>query len=370
MHATITTFVVADAVGRVALETGESLRFGHSACKGFEPVIGASVVVREIATDARGRKARVLTLARTDTRYDALLAARDAGQGFPSLTMDPEQAIATARALGTVTVLLREPLPAGHQALLAWAATCGFPYAGLTATVGRDLELGIPGFGLLTYPGRAPFPREGLDLRNACDAFDLGLSFLGLGLGLPGGAREQRVALGVGPDTWAADGSMRQLTRLVRMLASSATGVVLHRAGELVVPIADLVTALGDVDHPECRPFAPWLDLAIVRREDGVRYESFGMEVFGLPDVMALVDPDEAESRSRGHEAVLHACYRMIRDNREWELGDTLEVPVGIAIGAWPVTLDPAAPTLTYVVANRAGNLELVAMHGDAAPSR
>ncbi len=361
VRATIATFLVADAVGTLALESGEGLRFGRSACKGFEPVVGASVIVEEIASDPRGWKARVVKLAPADANYDALLSARDAQQGLPSRTQPPAQAAATARQLGIITVLLGEPLPTGHQAVRTWAAARGFPRDGFDVKVERDLEFAMPGGNVLTYAGRATFPKDGLDARNVAEDFDLGRSFIGLGMGLPGGERQARAILANTRDCWAPDGSMRQLSRLVCMLADSATGVVLHRAGDLVVPIDEFVRALGELDDPECRPFAAWLDVAITRRDGEARYATFGMDVFGLPDVLAAVNADDRWSRSRRHEAVLYACYRMIRDNREFQAGDTISVPVRLSIGAWPLEIDDRGAATTYAVTDLDGNLELVA---------
>jgi len=67
VRARIATFVVADGLGTLALESGEWLRYGRSACKGFEPVVDALVIVEEIAAEANGWKARVVTLAPPST---------------------------------------------------------------------------------------------------------------------------------------------------------------------------------------------------------------------------------------------------------------------------------------------------------------
>jgi hypothetical protein len=362
-RATIATFVIADAVGMLELDSGEQLRFGRSACKGFEPVVGTKVLVEEVASDPRGWKARVVTLDSSDTGYDTLLSARDTEHGLPDRTKSEAEAAATARQLGIITVLLREPLPSGNQAVRAWAAARGFPRDGFDAKVERDLELAMPSGSVLTYAGRAAFPRDGLDLRNVGEHFDLGSSFIGLGIGLPGGERQQRAILANTRDCWALDGRLRQISRLVCMLADAATGVVLHRAADLVMPVDEFVRLLGDLDDPECRPFAAWLDLGITRRDDKPRYATWGMDVFGLPDVFAAVDADDRWSRSRRHEAVLYACYRMIRENREFKVGETLTVPVRLSIGAWPLDVGDDGATTTYAVADLDGNLELVAKH-------
>ena len=359
-RATIASFVVEDAVGRLDLAGGGSLRFGRSACTGFEPVVGAAVIVEELASDVRGWKARTVTLDPEDTRYDALLAARDAERGLPGRIASAAEAAATARALGVVTVLLREPLPSGTPALAEWAAARGFPRDGFAVRTERDLEFVIPRGTILTYPGREPFPRADLDLRAVGDDLELGRAFIGLGVGLPGGERRARAARGGTVDGWAPEGTMRQLGRLVGLLAADATAVVLPRAGDLVVPIDDFMRMLGELDDPECRPFAAWLDVGITRSGETAMYATFGMDVFGLPDVLAAVDPDDRWSRSRRHEAVLYACYRMIRDRRELAPGETLEVPVRLTIGAWPIELDDGGAATTYTIAELDGNLELV----------
>lgn len=50
------------------------------------------------------------------------------------------------------------------------------------------------------------------------------------------------------------------------MATTFASGFVIHRAGDLVVPAEEFVSMLGDLDDPECRPFAAWLDLGITDR--------------------------------------------------------------------------------------------------------
>src|SRR5262245_28234769 len=102
--ATIATFVIADDVGTLELAGGGRLRFGRSACKGFVPVVGAAVIVDEVASDARGWKARSVSLDSTDTRYDELLSARDAELGLPSRRRPAAEAAVAASKLGVITV--------------------------------------------------------------------------------------------------------------------------------------------------------------------------------------------------------------------------------------------------------------------------
>jgi hypothetical protein len=377
-HGKIATYSVADAVGTLELEDGNTLRFGRSACKGFEPVVGASVIVEELAADRRRLRARVVKLDPADPTYDALLDQRDAEQGLPSRAGDPGggsefhplhsgpgEVVATARELGLVTILLRDDLPSGHQAVAAWAAARGFPRDGFEVRGERDLEFVLPGAGLITYVGRVPFPREGLDMSHLANGFDVGQSFVGLA-GLPDAAHQERAIRGDTFDPWAARGSLRQVSRLVSILADAAIAVILHRAGDLVVPIDSFVRMLGELDDPDCIPFAAWLDVAITRRGDRSLYATFGMAAFGLPDVLTTVDADDRWSRSRRHEAVLYACYSMIRTNRMLRPGDTFAVPVRLSIGAWQLEIPDGAAAITYDVVERDGSLELVVAHEPA----
>jgi len=347
--AKIESYVLADAVGVLRLADGGEVRFGRSACKGFEPVGGASVILEELAPSARGLRAKVVTLDPSDGDYDRLLGARDDQAGLAPRARGEVEAAATATQLALVTVLLKEPLPEGTRALREWAARIGLPQAGIEAHTERDLELSIGGDSVLTYPGRTAFPRDGLDARDLPASFDWGRSFIGLGTGLPGMDRRDRRMAGA-RDDWAADGRMRRLSRLVRFLAGHGSAVVLHRAGQLVVPADAFIRMLGDLDDPECRPFAAWLDIAVTERGGEKHYATFGMDAFGLPDVCALVDPTDRWSRARAHEAVLFACYRMVRDNRELGAGGTLRVPLRARIGAWPLDLEATDAFVTCAI--------------------
>jgi hypothetical protein len=152
---------------------------------------------------------------------------------------------------------------------------------------------------------------------------------------------------------------MRALSRLIRILAPHATGIVLHRAGELVVPETRFVEMLGDLDDPECCPFAAWIDVAVTERGGQKLYATFGMDAFGLPDVSAPVDPTDRWSRSRRHEAVLFASYTMVRQNRELASGELLKVPLRTQIGAWPVDLVNKEAMTTYSIQEDGAALQL-----------
>ncbi len=359
-RAIIETYEIADAVGSIKLANGEQIRFGRSACQGFEPVVGAAVVLEEVAPYPRGWRAKAINLDASDDKYDALIAARDKAMGLPSRTMGGAEAAATARQLAVITILLKSPLPEGTLALRKWAAERGFPRDGIEVKSERDLEFTIRGGSVLTYVGRSPLPKDGLDTRNLPEGFDFGRSFIGLGTGLPGVDRQTRLALSGARDCWAIDGNLRHLSRLVRTLADQATGIVIHRAGDLVVPADEFVRMLGDLEDPECRPFAAWLDVGITDRNGEKVYATFGMDAFGLPDVLVPANPDDRFSRSRRHEAVLFACYVMVRENREFKTDEILRVPVRMNIGAWPVELEGKDAVFTYSIADDGSLLKLV----------
>ncbi len=296
VHATIESFVVADGVGSLALEDGTSLRFGGSACKGFEPVVGTRVLVTETKYQWGAWRAVSATL--DDATYTDLLAARDQGLGVKPQTA--ESSIAVARTLGAITIVLRDKLPPDRE-LRAWTASVSGN--GVVFSVGRGLELAVHGRSLLVYPGRVSYPGD--DER-------LGRSFIGLGNGLPGSWRVYRAALGSIPDFWADTGSARDISRAVKQLAPLARGVILHRALDHYVEIEEFVEDFGDLSSDD-RPFESWLRFTKPSGRDGVITQ--GMDAFGLPDV------------SGDDRAAVHAAAsRMIFENRTLDSGEAIEV--------------------------------------------
>src|SRR5262245_36969193 len=51
---TITSWTPDDSIGRIRLSSGEEIRFGHSACVGLRPSVGAEVWVVEVAPHPLG----------------------------------------------------------------------------------------------------------------------------------------------------------------------------------------------------------------------------------------------------------------------------------------------------------------------------
>lgn len=296
VHAMIESFVVVDGVGSLVLDDGTSLRFGASACKGFEPVVGTRVLVTEAKHQWGAWRAVSVTL--DDATYTDLLAARDRALGVKPATA--ESAIAVAQTLGAITVVLRDKLPPDSE-LRSWAARASGN--GVVFSVGRGLELAVHGRSLLVYPGRVPYPGEDEKL---------GQSFIGLGMGMPGTWRLHREALHSIPDFWANNGSARDISRAVKQLAPLASGVILHRALEHHVAIDDFIDDFGDLSSDD-RPFEAWLHFTKPSGRDGVLTQ--GMEAFGLPDVCG----DD-------HDDVHAAAARMIFDNATLAHGETIEV--------------------------------------------
>jgi len=61
IRGTITSWQPDDSIGRITLATGEEVRFGHSACVGMRPAVGAEVWVVELAPHPLGgRRAKVV----------------------------------------------------------------------------------------------------------------------------------------------------------------------------------------------------------------------------------------------------------------------------------------------------------------------
>ncbi len=356
VSAQIASFDVTDAVGTLVLDASTRLRFGRSACHGFEPVVGAKVSVREVEPSRFGPRATRLELDPDDADYDRLLRERDAKAGIHP-EEQPEDAAAAARALAWITILLDRPVPQGPQAQRAWVGEIGLEEPGLEIKTDARLGFRLLGHDFLTHVSDQGFPRADLDLRDVGDDFDLGAGFVALGLGEPGMFRASR-ALGDLPDVWAPKGALRALSKLAATLVQHGRGVVLHRAGNLVVGKSDFLRQIGDLDDPECIPFSAWLDFTI----EGATpvYRSWGMDAFAFPDVEVAVDPGDSWQRSRRHEAVIVACARMVRENRELAVGDELAVPIGVRVGAYPVA-SAEGDVERYRVSGAAGRIELTA---------
>ncbi len=324
----IEAFDLANATGTVRLDDGTSLRFGRSACKGFEPVAGARVRVGDVGPHPLGgHRALDIDLDPNSEVYDALLAERDDAAGLAPTRADADAS--AAQLLGWITVLLREPIELGPQAAMRSLEPYALERHGVRASTEAGLSFFADGVEVRAHVGANPYPRDGLDLP---EGFDVGRGFVSLSVGLPGMEALSREAFGV-KAPFAEGGTMRAITRVAAALARRGRGVVLERAGRWVLDADDFVRRAGDLDDMECVPFGAWVECAIDR--EAKRYESYGMDVFGLPDVTVPVEGSDLWSEQRALEALLWACAVTVREDRPLREGEAVMVPVRAAVGAY-----------------------------------
>ena len=119
---TITSWQPEDSIGRIKLATGEEIRFGHSACVGLRPAVGAEVWVVEVAPHPLGGlRAKVLnsTGQATPDRATAALAIHQERERLrPIIEADVERIHAECTEL-----MAARPAP--------WAVTKGAGVAGI-----------------------------------------------------------------------------------------------------------------------------------------------------------------------------------------------------------------------------------------------
>lgn len=278
-----------------------------------------------------------------ETGYDAAVAARDAAAGVTRPASAPANAAADAAALGWLTVLLDEPPPQGQTALASWAKEAGLERAGVRVTTYPDLELGFGTQTFQTFVGRAPYPTELADFGRVGDDFPVGGGFIAIAFGLTSMAKDARAAGIDRTDKLAADGLARHAARIAAALLEGlpSSGVIVNRAAQTVFHAEEFLRMIGDLADPECRPFLSFVDFG-TSQQDGM-YRSFGMEVFALPDVGTRVDVSDRFELRRATEALELACYRMTREARWLAEGETLDVPPGLAVGAYELPEDLAA---------------------------
>jgi hypothetical protein len=340
--AVILSFDRADGVGTLELEGGQQLRFGRSACReGLEPVPSLRVLVTGIEPHPRGGWwARALQPAPgADAMADSLLDAQDSALGHAPLPL--EEVVATALELGALTLLLArapEPGRTGIRKLLAPELLEPLG-ARLEFTPSPMLHLGTGSIRLLV--GHGPFPEQGLDRRLVPPGLPMGAGFLTLLGGVPGMGLKLRQLAPNYPDAFGPHGSPRVFGRLAQRLLQSgaAHAVIVHRAGQVLFDGQEWLRRLGEPEDPRCRSLGAWLDLG----ESQGMLSSYGMDVADLPDVSAPSSgPElpEGEAYSRAQEAVLMACHTMLHGNRLLAEGEELVVPLGVAVGAFPLEVD------------------------------
>jgi hypothetical protein len=342
----IESFSAVDSVGEVKLDSGPSVRFGASACRGFLPVVGLRVEVLEVSPHPLGGfRASALTLpaserARADAALDALRPLKDDHAG--------------AAVFGVLTVLLRERLDATSRgAVRAFFEKLDLPSLGAQLNEGDLRSVQQGGTQVSFVLGSTPFPATGLDFRHA-EGCALGQSFITFN-GVVPALTASLIDDGTTPDLWKPGGSLRLITTLSRRAieAGLATGVVIHRAGEVVRTGEQWARTTEPSELEAHRTFLPWLDLGIT---NGV-LRSYGMEALWLPDVEVVVAHpglDEDEAYDRAHEVVQFACHQLVHRKTSLRVNDRLRVPIAAQIGPGP--LDElnaelsATPTVEYGV--------------------
>jgi len=238
-----------------------------------------------------------------------------------------------------VSVLRRGPLPAPGAALGGLLGSAGAPPPRIVVHPGRtsdrrSVEVLWPLMHMLLSEEERPFSLEGADTRLLGPDFSPGthrVSFLPAAVD-PG--VERRLAGGALADPWAPEGRLRRASRLLAaLLRTDAAGMVLHRAGELVLSAEDALARLGDLGDAEVRPFGAWIDWALT--PDRRAYRTLGMSTLGGEDVEIAIGRAEAEVELDSAEsALLFACHLQVRENRFLGDGEVLHVPRDVRVGA------------------------------------
>lgn len=369
LPATITAFHLPVETGALETAEGTRLEFGRSACKGFEPVVGARVVVEAIASYPEGgARATLVRRDLTDRTYDARLAERDAALGLPPRP-SAAQAAAEAGKLAQIIVLLDEPV-AGPGALGSLLASLPAPAGefaiamhAASASVKAPARLGGHLFQLSL--GAAPFPDRELDRSRVDAGFQLGAGFIGICYGLPGfHARTRAIAGGDLPSLWSPTGKARVTAMLVRALLARARGVVLPGAGMLVWSAGEFDRMLGDLDDPDSVPVHAWIDVAY--NPELAAHATFGLPAFALPEVIVPSAKNDAWTTARAREALQLAASRMVRTDAPLAAGDVLQVPYALRAGAYLPDATGDGPT--YDIHERDRWLVLVPQPGQRDP--
>lgn len=98
IEGTITSWQPDDSIGRITLATGEEIRFGHSACVGIRPVVGAKVWVLELAPHPLGgRRAKLVNTTGTPSS-DRATDARQVEEARRQMRATIEADVAKTRA--------------------------------------------------------------------------------------------------------------------------------------------------------------------------------------------------------------------------------------------------------------------------------
>ncbi|NUO53844.1 MAG: hypothetical protein HOV80_33795 [Polyangiaceae bacterium] len=333
LRGVIESYSPADAVGSIRVEDGRELRFGQSAC-GFEPVAGTQVEVLSTAPGLRGSlRATAVGLAEDRATHANRLGARDAERGIRPPTLSAEEHAATAREIGALTILFDEEIPRELGGLLAWVAKFPLEEHGIRVDVeGASLAFFFKnGTKVRAFAGHDPYPPAQTDRAFVGAAFSSGRGALTLAFSFM-----PRLYYTRQPDAWLAAGHARAVSTIAKVLLERGHAVIVHRAGELVLPARSFVARLGDLRDLECVPFGAWVDFRPTG--DGAAFVSVGLRAFGLPEVRVeeRCDPGSWAS-ARRFEAALFAVYCLCRGM--WVEDGLFEVPLRIQVGSFQAKL-------------------------------
>ena len=263
-------------------------------------------------------------------------AEASGGEALPEETLDPSTFWAT--------VLFPYPLEYGAGDIEELFEDAGLNVEGVEATSGSTYEVEVPEQTFVLEQRDEAFSRDHMDRRILPETFPDDFSYVGI--------RAEREELlekrnehrepSDFPDPWGGSGVMRMLTKLVRkLLERDGLAVVLNQAGQLTVPSQRFLELTERVDEAESRPFLGWLDIAY--DDEGEYLRSFGLELFGYPEIFVHRDHDDDQWRMRREqEALVYAASEMVHENRVlgstpdgdgflgFEAMDAFEVPLGV----------------------------------------
>jgi len=298
--------------GTLRLSDGTPVPFRLDTATGFVPVPGLSVVA-QLGEGGRVQRVHV-----------------------PSHPAKPDPL--TSVDVAWVTVLRDAALPEDAAALQALLEGLGssrprlaFHPASLAGR--RTLELVWPTAHMLVTETAAPLPLHRADGRALPPGFSAGSHHLAV-VPAPVEPAEERRLLGADfPDPWAEDGMLRRASRLVRaLLQTGGRGLVLHRAGQLVLGREDALRRLGNLEDLTARPFGAWMDWALT--EDRRAYRTLGMTTLGGEDVeIAVANPQAEVELDSAESALLYACMLQVRENRFLADGELFHVPKDVRVG-------------------------------------
>lgn len=334
--ATIAEFNPSTAEGRLNCANGSTLHFSQTSCSEFEPTLGFEVIVEKIeahplvgfsAIKIQPDPNSLSNPSIEDTQIHSEIEAKDI-----------QHIVGRAQSLGWITILLNEAPPVEKDAFIEWAERFEFDDYGIRVSANKSIQIGFGSHAANVFIGNQPYPLADFEAMGGPTHAPRGQGFISLSLGLPGMVRTTQIITGAQqPDPWASDGALRNLTRIASALLEEGCGVLLPVAG-CYKSKEQFLALLDDLDDPQVKPFGAWLSWAVDPEAGWCRL--FGLSLHGMRDVAIEVDPNDDWMCTRAQEALLLAAYSMVRENRDLEDSDILDVPVGILhqIGPNPLT--------------------------------